>query len=207
MLLCKFCGKECKNANSHKNHERLCKENPHRVYKNGMVGKKGGNQFTKAKELGLPPPKLSTESIAKGLQTKKQNNTLCHTEESKKRISDAMKLAVLKHPESYTQSNRGRVKLIEYDGVKFHGNWELLFYKWCKSNSIKIIRNDLWFDYIWNGKRKYNPDFYLLDYDCYIEVKGYKTDRDDAKWSSFPKTLKVISKKEIEKIKRNEFTL
>ena len=26
--ICKFCGKVCKNANSLRNHERLCKENP-----------------------------------------------------------------------------------------------------------------------------------------------------------------------------------
>lgn len=28
--ICKFCGKVCKNANSLRNHERLCKENPER---------------------------------------------------------------------------------------------------------------------------------------------------------------------------------
>jgi hypothetical protein len=30
MLLCKFCSKECKNDNSLRNHERLCKENPNK---------------------------------------------------------------------------------------------------------------------------------------------------------------------------------
>lgn len=29
-FICKFCGKVCKNANSLRNHERLCKENPKR---------------------------------------------------------------------------------------------------------------------------------------------------------------------------------
>lgn len=28
MLICKHCDKECKNKNSLRNHERLCKENP-----------------------------------------------------------------------------------------------------------------------------------------------------------------------------------
>ena len=28
--ICKFCGKQCKNSNSLRNHERLCKENPDR---------------------------------------------------------------------------------------------------------------------------------------------------------------------------------
>lgn len=30
MLVCKYCGKECKNSNSLNNHERLCKYNPNR---------------------------------------------------------------------------------------------------------------------------------------------------------------------------------
>jgi hypothetical protein len=29
-LTCKFCGKICKNGNSLRNHQRLCKENPER---------------------------------------------------------------------------------------------------------------------------------------------------------------------------------
>ena len=33
MLLCKHCKKECKNENSVRNHERLCKENFNRVIK------------------------------------------------------------------------------------------------------------------------------------------------------------------------------
>lgn len=30
MFICQYCGKECKNANSLRNHERLCKQNPDR---------------------------------------------------------------------------------------------------------------------------------------------------------------------------------
>ena len=53
MLICKYCEKECKNQNSLKNHERRCPRNENRVYKNGKLGKSGGNQYTKAKELGI----------------------------------------------------------------------------------------------------------------------------------------------------------
>ena len=45
--------------------------------------------------------------------------------------------------------------------------------------SVKWIRNsDLKLEYVTRGrrKRKYIPDFYLPDYDLYIEVKGYWTD-------------------------------
>ena len=36
MYICQFCGKECKNPNSLRNHERLCKANPnHQVTSGG----------------------------------------------------------------------------------------------------------------------------------------------------------------------------
>lgn len=43
--------------------------------------------------------------------------------------------------------------------------------KWERDHSIKL-------GYITRGKRKRNyiPDFYLPEYDVYIEVKGYWTD-------------------------------
>lgn len=34
MLVCKYCGKECKNANSLRNHERLCRYNPNKQISN-----------------------------------------------------------------------------------------------------------------------------------------------------------------------------
>jgi hypothetical protein len=72
-----------------------------------------------------------------------------------------MKKAVEENPESYTASNRGRTKQIEYDGIKFQGKWELEFYMYCKTNNIQIERPTEWFEYNWNGTRKYFPDFYI----------------------------------------------
>ena len=42
---------------------------------------------------------------------------------------------------------------------------------WVRDNTLKL-------EYISRGSRtrKYIPDFYLPDYDLYIEVKGYWTD-------------------------------
>ena len=50
-----------------------------------------------------------------------------------------------------------------------------------------------------NSQRYYTPDFYLPDEDIYIEIKGYKTIKDEAKWSQFPidKRLKVLFDKGI----------
>ncbi len=87
MLICKFCSKECKNKNSHSNHQRLCKENPDRVYVNGMLGKKGANQFTKAKENGIEI--FVSEETRKKQSAKAKGRK--HTPESKAKLSAAAK--------------------------------------------------------------------------------------------------------------------
>ncbi|NDG30463.1 hypothetical protein EB118_10385 [bacterium] len=163
------------------------------------------NQWTKAKETGIPYI-LKDETRKKfSDNTKKKNNERWSKEENKKKQSESMKKAVEKYPESYTSSNRGRTKQIIFDGVKFQGRWELEFYQYCKNNNIIIERSNEYFEYEWNGTRKYFPDFYLPETETYVEVKGYETDRDRAKWNQFPKKLLVIKKKEISDIRKNCF--
>jgi len=159
------------------------------------------NQWTKAKELGITLT-VSDETKKKlSLASSKQR----HTEETKKKISEGIKKAIERNPDAYTSSNRGRTKQIVYKGIKFQGKWELEFYQFCENNGIKIIRSNEWFEYEWNGTRKYFPDFYLPDYDLYVEVKGYETERDHAKWSSFNKKLKIIKQSEICAIQNGKF--
>ena len=205
MLICNFCNKECKSNNSLKNHERCCVKNENRVYRNGMLGKKGSNQFTKAIKLGLPIPVMTKETIIKGIETKRKNGTLNKTEIQKNNTSIAMKKAVEKYPESYTSSNRGRTKQIVVDGIKLQGQWEVDFYLWAKNKGLNPQRPTQGFKYIWNGERTYYPDFYIESLDLYVEVKGYETDRDRAKWSQFPKKLCIIKEKEIKEIKKGCF--
>lgn len=127
--------------------------------------------------------------------------------EVRKRLSESMRRAVEKFPESYGTSNRGRTKRIDAHGVSFQGKWELQFFEWCLENKIQIIRPVQGFKYSWNGARTYFPDFYLPNLDIYVEVKGYETERDSAKWRDFPHKLLVIRRKQIEQIKRKEFSL
>lgn len=86
---CTFCGKVCKNQNSLRNHERLCKMNPERQETYLMKNKDHArsNQFIKAKKLGLPIP----EGTLKG----KPGTWLGrkHTEDQKKKISEGVKKA------------------------------------------------------------------------------------------------------------------
>lgn len=197
MLFCVFCNKECFNKNSHVNHQRCCPYNPTRNYKSFKLGKKGGNQYTK----GTAKP-LTDDLRKKRSEAAKRK---VWTQEMKTRHSIAMKKAVEKHPESYTSSNRGRTKQFLVDGIKLQGKWELEFYQYCKNKNILIERSNEWFEYEWNGTRKYFPDFYLPAFNLYVEVKGYETERDRAKWRDFPKQLKVIRKSDIMNIRKGCF--
>jgi hypothetical protein len=204
----KFCEKVCKNDNSLRNHERLCKKNPNKQElisnfigynkKRKDLNIKGVNHYTKAKELGLPKPIMSEETRKKISESSKNR---IWTEEQKRKHSDSMKKAVENHPDSYTKNNVvGRVKNVEYNGVKFKGRWEVIVAKWLDQNRIKWLHEYKSFNYEWNGIRKYYPDFYLPDFDLFLEVKGYETERDLEKWKSVSNLI-VFKLNEIKKIK------
>jgi len=211
---CEFCDKICKNGNSLRNHQRLCKNNPDRQImisnfvaynlKRKELNISGSNQFIKAKNLGLPKPEVSEQTRKK---ISKKNKGKKYTKEEKLKKSLEMKKAVKDHPESYTKNNIvGRVKNIEYNGVTFKGSWEVIVAKWFDKNNIKWKYESKSFDYEWNGTRKYFPDFYLPDFNVYVEVKGYETERDLAKWKNIP-NLVVFKLNEIKQIKNNTIWL
>ena len=63
-------------------------------------------------------------------------------------------------------------KQIEYDGLTFDSNWEVIVYKYCKENNISCeYQPDIIFEYEYNDKKHYyHPDF-LINGKLY-EVKG-----------------------------------
>lgn len=214
MLNCRFCQKECKNENSLRNHERLCKENVNRQQSAFMNAdfnknrKKRSNQYIKAIELGLEKPIVSDE--VKSLLSKKMKSLW--TSEKRKQWSDKMKvqasLNVENHPESYSYKNFcGRAKKELYNEEWMHSSWETIFAKWCDENEIKWTKRVPYFRYVWEGtERKYFPDFYLKELDLYVEVKGYETDRDTVKWSVV-NNLIIVKQKEINEIKSGIYRL
>jgi len=84
-------------------------------------------------------------------------------------------------------------RIHERNGVKFHGTWELRYSIWLDEQGINWIRNEKSFPYYFNEvQRQYTPDFFLPEQNLYIEIKGYETEKDRAKWLSFPYPLIVI---------------
>jgi len=201
-MICQYCSKPAKSLNSKVQHEIRCKDNPDGVKVKpsyGMLGKKGANQYT----YGALMSTKTKSKISK--TTTLQNIKRWSDPENKIKQSIAMKKAVENNPESYSSSNRGRTKQIIVDGIKLQGQWEVDFYHWAKNQGLQPIRPAESFTYEWNGTRSYFPDFYIESLDMYVEVKGYETDRDRAKWLTFPKKLRIIKEAEIKQIRQGCF--
>ena len=187
---CVFCKRVFNNKRSTSFHQNRCVVNPNR--------KTGSNQFTTGKQ------KHHTEEVKEKLRIANLNKNW--SDETRRKLSIAMKKAVEKNPDVWNK-RRGHVKLIEHDNVKFQGQWEYDFYVWAKNEGLNIVRPNIGFDYIYDGARKYYPDFYIINLNLYVEIKGYKTERDIAKWLWFPHPLAVVEKDGIKKIRKKQYTL
>lgn len=97
MFNCKFCDSERKNKNSLVQHQIRCPKNPDKMDSSNALKAMNNcnrtnpkNQYTKAKKLGLPVPKMSDETKKKIAKSK---TGLKHTDETKKKLSEWMKKA------------------------------------------------------------------------------------------------------------------
>ena len=149
------------------------------------------NQYTKAKEEGRPKPEITEAGRQK---IREANANRDWTEAKRQNHSNSMIKAVEENPDSYTKNNvSGRVKIVEHNGQKLKGSWEVKVAEWLDSQNVTYKVEHKGFDYVYeNITRQYYPDFYLPDLDVYIEVKGWKRDKDVAKWSQFPDKLVII---------------
>lgn len=156
-------------------HEIRCKENKHRI----VISEEGRKKLSE-------------------LNKEKYKNPL-ELEKLSKAVSKAVRKKVIEGTWHTSLKNTSR---FEYKGIKVHGTWELEYVKWLDKNNIKWRRVTESFKYTLDSKeRRYTPDFYLIEEKCYIEVKGYETEKDKAKWECFPKGLKLVVLKKNDLIK------
>lgn len=73
------------------------------------------------------------------------------------------------------------------------GTWELLVAQHLDRLGLDWERNKRRFDYVRpDGKAAtYQPDFFVKTWNIYLEVKGYETELDRAKWNQFTDPLVV----------------
>lgn len=142
---------------------------------------------------------LFQERIKKSMDKNKITKNKSWQKENGKRISESVMKKVIN---GTWHTSFKRTRIFEYNGVKLHGTWELEYAKWLDENNIKWKRPSEKFPYYFDGKnRHYTPDFYLIDTKEYIEIKGYETDKDKAKWNQFPEKLIILKSKELKKLK------
>lgn len=194
-FICKYCGKQCKNKNSLAQHEIRCKENPKRI--NCQC-----NNFNNCGRIpwnkGLT--KESDKRIKNQAEKYKQNykdgkfKVWCDglTKETDKRVNNlSAKISdtvTNKSKDGNWHVSFSKSNIHAYNGIKLHGTWELNFAKFLDSKNIKWERPNIQVEYIFEDqKHYYTPDFYLVDFNIYIETKGYPVKRDFKKWEYFKK--------------------
>jgi len=211
-LTCNFCNNTYKSIQARNGHIGYCKLNPNRIVhpSSKRIGEKNpnfggklncGNQFTK-----YPDWKVSKETRKK---LSVSNTGKKWSKEKKEKHSKIMKKVILENPESYCHGNKnGRTKIYEHNGFKLRGTWELEVAKYLDEKNIMWTNKiEKPFNYLWKEKEHlYFPDFYLPEYNKFIEVKGYKIERDSAKWASV-ENLIIIMEKEIKQIRNNKYNI
>jgi len=134
-------------------------------------------------------PKLDSIKLKVGEKMKGEKNP-AKREDVKKKISDTINEKI---KNNNWHNSFSKARTYDYKGIKFHGSWEVNYAKYLDKNNIKWRRPNEQFEYVFeNKKRKYTPDFYLIEEGTYIEIKGHKTKKDEAKWNQFPMKLKIL---------------
>ena len=183
MFECKYCGMIRKNANSLRNHERLCKLNPNHQstpfqYNNPQKVCPWNKGKTKYNDIRIA-------HIGEGYHKSYiEGNIICHqkgkprTQEERKRISATMKAN--KKSGGYRLGS-GRGKKGWYNGYYCDSTYELVYVIYNLDHQIKFQRCTRKYPYIYNGvEHNYYPDFELFNGEL-VEIKGYCTEQTQEK--------------------------
>jgi hypothetical protein len=182
---CKYCKEIFRTRNLLYQHFRTCKEKQ-KLDHDSLGRIKNPIAYKKATET-LKRRIDSGEIILKGHP---------HTQEMREHLS--------KKRIEYLQDNP-HILWYEVNGIKVQGNWEKTFAEKITDFEIRWKRKTLKFQKV----RRCTPDFYLIDYNMYIEVKGWMKDRDKYKYHLLLKEhdidLRIIeSYKEIKNITKEK---
>ena len=208
--ICQFCNKGLKGSNALTQHTIRCPQNPNRIAPVGKWTEEQKRAFSQKRiATGCGKRTLTEEqSLAWSIRSKKTNSNYW-TDERKKEHSVRMKQIVADNPDSYSKNNvSGRVQLYPVQSslgeTKVKGRWELAVANWLNDKDIRWTNEIQPYSYFWNDKwHLYFPDFLLLDHDILIEVKGFETDRDKAKWQAVSdKKFIVIRKDDLKDLSR-----
>lgn len=175
MFICKHCKNEFNNytCSQKANHTRWCLENPKRSTYGKNVSQLNTKEAIEKRSKKIKQAHLEgkyTEAYSKTIETKKNAGKFTHTEETKKLLSE--KALASKH----RRLIRSIREYIKTDGsiVMLDSSWEEALAKRLDELNIKWIRPENPISYVaLDGKtRNYFPDFYLADYNLYLDPKN-----------------------------------
>lgn len=123
----------------------------------------GTNQYTKAEELGLPKPVISNETRAL-LQIGPKNRIW--TDEQRENMAE--------HARRRGLGGKFINGRYSYNGQSFASSYEIRVAQSLDENHIEWIKCKETFKYIGpdNKQRTYLPDFYLPQFDIYLDPKN-----------------------------------
>jgi hypothetical protein len=163
MLICKFCSKECKNDNSHRNHERLCRSNPDRNYVSYTRGITAWNKgLTKENSEKINSMALNTSKTLTGKPGIKHNDA------SRKNLSEHAKRRELG---GHTSKIKLHYEMKNGSVVYLQSSYEILFARILDRLNIEWTRPKplKWIDELGKDHRYY-PDFLVGN--IYIDTKN-----------------------------------
>ena len=150
MLICCYCNKECKSQNSHRNHERLCPNNPNRVYINRFKSKIPWNKGLTKNDPRVLKNAQATSSSLKGKPGR------VWTAEQKLAHSQWRKQYHIDHPESHPNRRlAGNRAKMSYP--------EKVAYDWLTVNNVDFKHQQ--------KVGNYYPDF-VVNGNLIIEIDG-----------------------------------
>lgn len=181
------------------------------------------NEVQKAYDDGLSWRKLS-EKFGMGLQalanarkrgdlnthrTSSEATSLTYKQNNRKHPTWSNERRLALSERQSTNTKGGKCKWFTVSGQKVQGTWELNIAKQLDSLNIKWIKlktNKDILKYEINGMiRSYSPDFYLPEYDLYLEIKGFWwpgcKEKMDIIFKTYPnKNILVIEKEQYDDI-------
>lgn len=180
-----FCSRSCANSREWKKEDRLKKSVSAKKSKkvkeaNKIIGENRiGREFAKRIEVNCP---VCSETIVFIEGNPRKYHKKCWLS-----ISGGFKLG----------SSRGKCGW--YKGFWCDSSYELAWVIYNLEHSIKFERNKTGFKYEFENKTSlFYPDF-IVD-DNYVEIKNFNSKRLEAKLKYFPHKIKVLYKKDLEKV-------
>ena len=181
-FLCEFCNKQCKNANSQRQHQVRCKNNKNAVSLDYLRARKGKLNPCYGKNWLRNKSPEEIKAIKLGANEKRKKGFLSgRLQKQNRKLSRETKEKLSKiQSDKMNEPGFGSFQHVKYFNVAnlngetftLRGTWEKSFAEFCNDKLIQWSSGHV-LKYENGITRRYHPDIYLNDFEVFIEIKGY----------------------------------